>query len=83
MENSNFPGNQNPALQLEEIVSLLQAGKKINAIKAYRAATGAALPEAKAAVERMEQAIQMGRPLEAEVVQMANVTDIEIGRAHV
>jgi ribosomal protein L7/L12 len=37
-----------------EILGLLQAGRKIEAIKAYRQATGAGLAEAKTAVERME-----------------------------
>jgi ribosomal protein L7/L12 len=37
-----------------EIVSLLQDGKKIQAIKSYREKTGADLSAAKAAVERVE-----------------------------
>jgi hypothetical protein len=37
-----------------EVAGLLQAGRKIEAIKVYRAATGAGLAEAKAAVERMQ-----------------------------
>lgn len=37
-----------------EVVALMQAGQKIQAIKAYRAATGAGLAEAKEAVERIE-----------------------------
>jgi hypothetical protein len=36
-----------------EIPGLLQAGRKIEAIKVYRQATGAGLAEAKAAVERI------------------------------
>jgi hypothetical protein len=36
-----------------EVVGLLQSGRKIEAIKVYRAATGAGLAEAKAAVERL------------------------------
>lgn len=38
---------------LPEVTALLRDGKKIQAIKAYRQATGADLVEAKAAVERM------------------------------
>jgi large subunit ribosomal protein L7/L12 len=38
----------------EEILSLLREGKKIEAIKHYREATGAGLKEAKDAVERIE-----------------------------
>jgi ribosomal protein L7/L12 len=41
-----------------EVLGLLQAGRKIEAIKAYRAATGAGLAEAKEAVETLES--QMG-----------------------
>lgn len=37
-----------------EVVALMHAGRKIEAIKAYRAATGAGLAEAKEAVERIE-----------------------------
>jgi hypothetical protein len=36
-----------------EVAGLLQAGRKIEAIKVYRQATGAGLAEAKAAVERI------------------------------
>ncbi len=36
-----------------EVAGLLRAGRKIEAIKVYRAATGAGLAEAKEAVERM------------------------------
>jgi len=60
MENFYFSGNQDAAARLDEIASLLRAGKKLNAIKVYRAATGASLVDAKAAIERMEQAIQLG-----------------------
>jgi ribosomal protein L7/L12 len=42
-----------------EIISLLQNGQKISAIKMYREDTGAPLREAKEAVERMDLAIQM------------------------
>ena len=37
-----------------EVLGLLQAGRKIEAIKVYREATGAGLAEAKNAVEAME-----------------------------
>ncbi|MCX4972875.1 MULTISPECIES: ribosomal protein L7/L12 [unclassified Streptomyces] len=40
--------------ELPEVAAFLRDGKKIQAIKAYRAATGAGLQEAKEAVERME-----------------------------
>lgn len=36
-----------------EVEELVKAGRKIDAIKAYRELTGASLAEAKAAVERM------------------------------
>ena len=36
-----------------EVLGLIQAGRKIEAIKAYREATGAGLAEAKNAVEEM------------------------------
>ncbi|MFD4523777.1 ribosomal protein L7/L12 [Streptomyces sp. NPDC058470] len=39
--------------ELAEVAAFLWDGKKIQAIKAYRAATGAGLKEAKEAVERM------------------------------
>jgi ribosomal protein L7/L12 len=38
---------------LPQVTALLRDGKKIQAIKAYREATGAGLKEAKDAVERM------------------------------
>lgn len=44
----------------DEVVSLLHAGQKINAIKVYREDTGASLADAKAAVERMEMALKLG-----------------------
>ncbi|MEU6403859.1 ribosomal protein L7/L12 [Streptomyces sp. NPDC046985] len=37
----------------DEVVELVRAGRKIEAIKVYRKATGAGLPEAKDAVERI------------------------------
>lgn len=39
----------------EVILTLIQSGKKIQAIKAYRKATGAGLKDAKEAVEGMER----------------------------
>jgi ribosomal protein L7/L12 len=39
--------------KMEEVGQLMKAGQKINAIKAYREATGAGLKEAKEAVERI------------------------------
>jgi ribosomal protein L7/L12 len=38
-----------------EVAGLIRAGRKIEAIKVYRTATGAGLAEAKEAVERMER----------------------------
>lgn len=64
-----FAGSQNTARRLDEldarlwrrddIASLLQAGQKSSAIKIYREDTGASLSDARAAVERMEQQIQL------------------------
>lgn len=42
-----------PAPRQDEVVALARAGKKIEAIKVYREATGAGLLEAKEAVERL------------------------------
>ncbi|MFF0790018.1 ribosomal protein L7/L12 [Streptomyces spiralis] len=39
--------------RLEEVTGLLRAGKRMEAIKVYREATGAGLKEAKDAVDRM------------------------------
>jgi ribosomal protein L7/L12 len=41
-------------LASQEVEALMKAGRKIEAIKAYRELTGASLAEAKAAVERMD-----------------------------
>jgi ribosomal protein L7/L12 len=41
-----------------EATRLLQSGQKIQAIKAYRVATGAGLKEAKDAVEALEAALR-------------------------
>lgn len=41
-----------------EIVALMQAGKKIQAIKVYRQATGAGLKTAKDAVDTMERTMR-------------------------
>lgn len=43
-----------PAYQLE-VIALMRAGKKIEAIKVFREATGSGLREAMDAVERLEQ----------------------------
>ncbi|MGW0083257.1 ribosomal protein L7/L12 [Streptomyces sp. NPDC003393] len=40
-------------LRLEEVTRLLRAGKRIEAVKVYREATGSGLKEAKDAVDRM------------------------------
>ena len=42
-----------PMPRQDEVVALVRAGKKIEAIKVYREATGVGLAEAKAAVERL------------------------------
>jgi len=42
----------------DAIVALVQAGKKIQAIKAYRQATGAGLKDAKDAVENIERTMR-------------------------
>ena len=59
MNNFYLAGSQNLVGRLEEIAGLLRAGKKINAIKAYREVTGASLAEAKDAVERLDMALRM------------------------
>jgi ribosomal protein L7/L12 len=41
-----------------QVVALLNAGKKIDAIRAYRSETGAGLAEAKEAVEALERGEQ-------------------------
>jgi len=58
-----LPGNQNAEVRLNEIASLLRAGKKIEAIKMYRADTGVGLAEAKSVVERLEVAASLGGTL--------------------
>jgi hypothetical protein len=42
-------------LAMKEALDLVKAGKRIQAIKAYRDLTGASLPEAKAAVEKLQE----------------------------
>ena len=42
----------------DAIVTLVQAGKKIQAIKAYRQATGVGLKDAKDAVENIERTVR-------------------------
>jgi ribosomal protein L7/L12 len=46
-------GVEEPQPDLREVVGLLRAGKKIEAVKVYRRLTGAGLREAKEAVERI------------------------------
>lgn len=48
------PGKAGKALE-SELIELLQAGRKIEAIKRFRAETGAGLKEAKDAVEALER----------------------------
>ena len=59
MNNFYLAGSQSLVGRLEEIASLLRAGKKINAIKAYCEVTGASLAEAKDAVERLDMALRL------------------------
>jgi len=59
MNNFYLAGSQGLVGRLEEIASLLRAGKKLNAIKVYREVTGASLAEAKDAVERLDMAIRL------------------------
>ncbi len=59
MSNFSLAGSQSLVGRLEEIASMLRAGKKINAIKVYREVTRASLAEAKDAVERLDLALQM------------------------
>lgn len=48
-------GLEEPALPHQaEVVALVRAGKKIEAIKVYREATGVGLAEAKRAVEQLD-----------------------------
>ena len=70
---SREPNNASP--DDPEIVSLLQAGKKIAAIKLYRDKTGAGLATAKAAVEALasERGIQFPRSGCAGVVLLCAV----------
>lgn len=50
----NHAGLEEPPLpRQDEVVALVRAGKKIEAIKVYREATGSGLLEAKEAVERL------------------------------
>lgn len=50
----NHAGLEEPPVpRKDEVVSLVRAGKKIEAIKVYREATGAGLAEAKRAVEQL------------------------------
>jgi ribosomal protein L7/L12 len=59
MNTFSLVGSQGLVGRLEEIASLLQAGKKIHAIKVYREVTGASLAEAKDTVEHLDIAIRM------------------------
>jgi ribosomal protein L7/L12 len=56
LEHQGLAPEQVPGADLTETRRHLVAGRKIDAIKAYRAATGAGLAEAKAAVENLEVA---------------------------
>jgi ribosomal protein L7/L12 len=54
---ARFDNFETRPVRRDEIIGLLQAGRKIEAIKRYRADTGAALTDARAAVERIEMEI--------------------------
>jgi ribosomal protein L7/L12 len=49
-----------------ELLDLLAKGRKIEAIKRFREATGVGLAEAKAAVERLEQGSKLSAPAPGE-----------------
>ncbi|MEQ1701687.1 MAG: hypothetical protein ABMA25_16380, partial [Ilumatobacteraceae bacterium] len=51
------PGGRPPSMPAyqAEVIALMRAGKKIEAIKVFRDATGAGLRDAMDAVERLEQ----------------------------
>jgi ribosomal protein L7/L12 len=59
--------------ELAQVRAALAGGKKIDAIKLYREATGAGLAEAKQAVEALEAGRQMGGP----VVESVSNDDID------
>jgi ribosomal protein L7/L12 len=54
MKHGYSDGDLNADARLSEIAYLVQAGRKIEAIKLYRAVTGASLVQARAAIEGME-----------------------------
>lgn len=51
------------ALSTGDVENLIRAGRKIDAIKAFREKTGLGLAEAKAAVEMMQAQIERGAPV--------------------
>jgi hypothetical protein len=55
LERQGLSPDDVPGPDLSEARHHLAAGRKIDAIKAYRAATGAGLAEAKAAVEALDR----------------------------
>jgi ribosomal protein L7/L12 len=61
-----FPSRQDDGDFRDEVLSLLEQGQKIGAIKLFRERTGAGLKEAKDAVEAMQrgQATASGAPIE-------------------
>jgi ribosomal protein L7/L12 len=61
---ARFDDFETRPVRRDEIIRLLQAGRKIEAIKRYRADTGAGLADARAAVERLEleMSISAGTP---------------------
>jgi len=50
--------DSSPLLQHAEVERLIRAGRKIEAIKAWRESTGVGLREAKEAVEELERRLQ-------------------------
>ncbi|HEY3991707.1 MAG TPA: ribosomal protein L7/L12 [Ktedonobacteraceae bacterium] len=55
MDDRYFTGEQNAEARLSKIAYLLQAGKKVQAIKLYREYTGSGLTYAKDVVEQIER----------------------------
>ncbi len=63
--------------EMEEVLRLIQAGQKINAIKAYREITGTGLKEAKEAVDRMATGANEPLPQTPSVQSRPDLVDPE------
>lgn len=57
IDSGSEPDTSSPPATREDMFSLLQEGRKIEAIRLYREQTGAGLAEAKAAVEALERGV--------------------------